>query len=97
MRLVVGPMDTPVQTLSKIGSLHVFNSPKRVLFGSMSIGILDCNDCVMMKFSGIFPHDAVSFVALVRPDLFTYKRGVVRVETQGICLGHTLLDQGLKM
>ncbi|XP_056159672.1 uridine nucleosidase 1 [Syzygium oleosum] len=45
---------------------------------------------------GIFPHDPVSFMALVRPDLFTYKRGVVRVETQGICTGHTLMDQGLK-
>ncbi|KAM7468275.1 hypothetical protein LguiB_015837 [Lonicera macranthoides] len=45
---------------------------------------------------GIFLHDPVSFVALVRPDLFTYKVGVVRVETQGICLGHTLMDQGLK-
>ncbi|KAJ1394494.1 Ribonucleoside hydrolase-like [Sesbania bispinosa] len=45
---------------------------------------------------GIFLHDPVSFVAVVRPDLFTYKTGVVRVETQGICVGHTLLDQGLK-
>ncbi|KAH0723405.1 hypothetical protein KY285_005960 [Solanum tuberosum] len=45
---------------------------------------------------GVFPHDPVTFVALVRPDLFTYKKGVVRVETQGICTGHTLLDQGLK-
>ncbi|KAI3442843.1 uncharacterized protein J3R85_000534 [Psidium guajava] len=45
---------------------------------------------------GIFPHDPVSFMALVRPDLFTYKRGVVRVEKQGICTGHTMLDQGLK-
>ncbi|XWS16741.1 hypothetical protein CRYUN_Cryun33cG0004700 [Craigia yunnanensis] len=45
---------------------------------------------------GIFLHDPVSFVALVRPDLFTYKTGVVRVETQGICLGQTLIDQGLK-
>ncbi|XP_060177018.1 uridine nucleosidase 1-like isoform X2 [Lycium barbarum] len=45
---------------------------------------------------GVFPHDPVTFVALVRPDLFTYKKGVVRVETQGICVGHTLLDQGLK-
>ncbi|KAK7378781.1 hypothetical protein VNO80_04228 [Phaseolus coccineus] len=45
---------------------------------------------------GIFLHDPVSFVALVRPDLFTYQKGVVRVETQGICVGHTLLDQGLK-
>lgn len=47
-------------------------------------------------FSGIFLHDPVSFVALVRPELFTFKKGVVRVETQGICVGHTLLDQGLK-
>ncbi|XP_057506119.1 LOW QUALITY PROTEIN: uridine nucleosidase 1-like [Actinidia eriantha] len=46
---------------------------------------------------GIFLHDPVSFVALVRPDLFTYKKGVVRVETQGICVGHTLMDQGLKI
>ncbi|KAJ7976101.1 uridine nucleosidase 1 [Quillaja saponaria] len=45
---------------------------------------------------GMFLHDPVSFVALVRPDLFTYKKGVVRVETQGICMGHTLIDQGLK-
>ncbi|XP_021764759.1 uridine nucleosidase 1-like [Chenopodium quinoa] len=45
---------------------------------------------------GIFLHDPVSFVAVVRPDLFTYKKGVVRVETQGICTGHTLMDQGLK-
>ncbi|XP_016512286.1 uridine nucleosidase 1 isoform X2 [Nicotiana tabacum] len=45
---------------------------------------------------GIFLHDPVSFVALVRPELFTFKKGVVRVETQGICVGHTLLDQGLK-
>ncbi|KDP42725.1 hypothetical protein JCGZ_23665 [Jatropha curcas] len=45
---------------------------------------------------GIFLHDPVSFVALARPDLFTYKKGVVRVETQGICEGHTLMDQGLK-
>ncbi|KAJ3681562.1 hypothetical protein LUZ60_016051 [Juncus effusus] len=48
-------------------------------------------------FHGIFLHDPVSFAALVRPDLFTYKKGVVRVETQGICVGHTLMDQGLKM
>lgn len=45
---------------------------------------------------GIFLHDPVSFLALVRPDLFTYKVGVVRVETQGICAGHTLMDHGLK-
>ncbi|XAR69730.1 Uridine nucleosidase [Bertholletia excelsa] len=47
-------------------------------------------------FHGIFLHDPVSFVALVQPDFFTFKKGVVRVETQGMCRGHTLLDQGLK-
>lgn len=46
--------------------------------------------------AGIFLHDPVSFAALVRPDLFTFKKGVVRVETQGICMGHTLMDDGLK-
>ncbi|KMZ68689.1 Uridine nucleosidase 1 [Zostera marina] len=46
---------------------------------------------------GIFLHDPVSFMALVRPDLFTFKKGVVRVETQGICTGHTIMDQGLKI
>lgn len=45
---------------------------------------------------GIYLHDPISFLAVVRPDLFTYKKGVVRVETQGICTGHTLMDQGLK-
>ncbi|CAH9071698.1 unnamed protein product [Cuscuta epithymum] len=45
---------------------------------------------------GIFLHDPVSFVALVRPDLFSFRKGVVRVETQGICTGHTLMDMGLK-
>ncbi|KAJ0894073.1 putative uridine nucleosidase [Helianthus annuus] len=49
----------------------------------------------MLNFWDIL-HDPTSFVLLVRPDLFTYKKGVVRVETQGICVGHTLMDQGLK-
>ncbi|XP_020260328.1 uridine nucleosidase 1-like [Asparagus officinalis] len=45
---------------------------------------------------GIFLRDPVAFTALRRPELFTFKKGVVRVETQGICVGHTLMDQGLK-
>ncbi|ERN13083.1 probable uridine nucleosidase 1 [Amborella trichopoda] len=45
---------------------------------------------------GIFLHDPVCFAALVQPELFTFRKGVVRVETQGICVGHTLMDQGLK-
>ncbi|EPS69581.1 hypothetical protein M569_05185, partial [Genlisea aurea] len=44
---------------------------------------------------GIVPHDPVSFVALVRPDLFGFKKGVVRLETQGIFAGQTVMDPGL--
>ncbi|XP_052167317.1 probable uridine nucleosidase 2 [Oryza glaberrima] len=44
----------------------------------------------------LFLHDPVSFTALVHPEYFTFKKGVVRVETQGICKGHTSMDMGLK-
>ncbi|GJM99585.1 hypothetical protein PR202_ga16703 [Eleusine coracana subsp. coracana] len=44
----------------------------------------------------VFLHDPVCFAALVRPEFFTFKKGVVRVETQGICTGHTSMDLGLK-
>ncbi|TVU15256.1 hypothetical protein EJB05_38766, partial [Eragrostis curvula] len=44
----------------------------------------------------VFLHDPVSFAALVRPEYFTIKKGVVRVETKGICTGHTSMDMGLK-
>uniref|UniRef100_A0A0E0QV95 Inosine/uridine-preferring nucleoside hydrolase domain-containing protein n=1 Tax=Oryza rufipogon TaxID=4529 RepID=A0A0E0QV95_ORYRU len=46
--------------------------------------------------SALFLHDPVSFTALVHPEYFTFKKGVVRVETQGICKGHTSMDMGLK-
>ncbi|TVT99286.1 hypothetical protein EJB05_55361, partial [Eragrostis curvula] len=44
---------------------------------------------------GCFLHDPTSFTALVHPELFTFKKGVVRVGTQGIFTGHTLMDQRL--
>uniref|UniRef100_A0A0D9XGY5 Inosine/uridine-preferring nucleoside hydrolase domain-containing protein n=1 Tax=Leersia perrieri TaxID=77586 RepID=A0A0D9XGY5_9ORYZ len=46
--------------------------------------------------SALFLHDPASFTALVHPEYFTFKKGVVRVETQGICKGHTSMDLGLK-
>eukprot|EP00250_Pteridium_aquilinum_P010391 c19353_g1_i1 orf=103-1137(-) len=45
---------------------------------------------------GIFLHDPGCLAALLDPNLFTYRKGALRVETQGICTGHTLLDLGLK-
>ncbi|AQK55845.1 Uridine nucleosidase 1 [Zea mays] len=47
-------------------------------------------------FHGIFLHDPVSFTVALHPEYFTFKKGVVRVEIQGICTGNTLMDQGLK-
>lgn len=47
-------------------------------------------------FEGIFLHDPTCLAAVLDPNLFTYKMGALRVETQGICTGHTLLDLGLK-
>ncbi len=46
--------------------------------------------------TGIFLHDPTCMAALLDPSLFTYKTGALRVETKGICVGHTLLDMGLK-
>uniref|UniRef100_A0A0D6QY78 uridine nucleosidase n=1 Tax=Araucaria cunninghamii TaxID=56994 RepID=A0A0D6QY78_ARACU len=45
---------------------------------------------------GIYLHDPTCLAALINPQLFEFKKGVVRVETQGICTGHTLMDLGLK-
>lgn len=45
---------------------------------------------------GIYLHDPTCFAALLKPHLFEFKKGAVRVETQGICTGHTLMDLGLK-
>ena len=46
--------------------------------------------------AGIFLHDPTSMAALLDPSLFTFRKGVVRVETEGVCMGYTLLDRGLK-
>lgn len=47
-------------------------------------------------FDGIFLHDPTCMAALLDPSLFTYRKGAVRVETEGLCVGYTLLDMGLK-
>jgi uridine nucleosidase len=47
-------------------------------------------------FDGIFLHDPTCMAALLDPSLFTFRKGAVRVETVGRCVGHTILDYGLK-
>lgn len=42
---------------------------------------------------GCFAHDVLAFIYLVQPTLFTLESGVVRVATDGLALGQTMLDR----
>ena len=48
-------------------------------------------------FRGIFMHDPAAVVLAFRPELFSTKRGRVRVATEGLCKGQTVLDTGDKL
>lgn len=43
--------------------------------------------------AGCFAHDLLAFVYLVRPDLFTLESGSIRVATEGIAQGQTMLNR----
>ena len=83
----IGMWNLMVSTVNKFSIL---------CFCSINICNLSLPSTTKLSNAGIYLHDPVCFAALVRPDLFSFKRGVVRVETQGICVGHTLMDQGLR-
>jgi len=42
---------------------------------------------------GCFAHDLLAFIYLVRPELFTIESGAVRVATEGIAQGQTMLNR----
>ena len=42
---------------------------------------------------GCFAHDLLAFIYLVRPDLFTLESGSIRVATEGIAQGQTMLNR----
>lgn len=46
-----------------------------------------------MKMNGICGHDPSTIVYLLRPDLFEVKKGAVRVMTEGLARGLTVMDQ----
>lgn len=57
----------------------------------------DLHSFLILNFlAGIFLHDPTCMAALLDPSLFTFRKGAVRVETVGRCVGHTILDYGLK-
>ncbi len=45
------------------------------------------------KIHGSFGHDVLAFVYLVRPDLFTLESGAVRVATEGLAQGQTMMKR----
>lgn len=49
-----------------------------------------------MSMDGIFLHDPTAFIAVIRPDLFTWTEGSIRVAVEGCARGKTLLDSGSK-
>ena len=45
------------------------------------------------KIHGCFGHDVLAFIYLTNPDLFTLAQGRVRVATEGVAQGQTILDR----
>lgn len=44
----------------------------------------------------MFLHDPTAFAAVIAPEHFTWKAGPVRVVTDGLATGMTIMDLGLK-
>ena len=45
---------------------------------------------------GMFLHDPTAFAAVIAPERFTWKTGAVRVVTEGLACGATIMDAGSK-
>ena len=45
------------------------------------------------KIHGCFGHDVLAFIYLVNPEFFTLERGRIRVATDGLAQGQTMLDR----
>ena len=49
-----------------------------------------------MGLEAVFLHDPTTFLAVIMPELFTWRAGAVRVLTEGIAKGQTIADTGYK-
>lgn len=45
---------------------------------------------------GMYLHDPTAFAAVIAPEHFTWKTGAVRVVTEGLACGATIMDVGVK-
>jgi inosine-uridine nucleoside N-ribohydrolase len=48
-------------------------------------------------FDGCYGHDASAFIRLLHPELFTHAQGPIRVATDGLALGQTIMKQEAHM
>ena len=48
------------------------------------------------KMEAMFLHDPTAFAAVIAPECFTWKQGAVRVVTEGLACGMTIMDLGNK-
>ena len=49
------------------------------------------------QLDGMYLHDPAAFAAVIAPELFTWRSGAVRVVTDGLTRGLTLMDEGKKV
>mmetsp|Transcript_11084 Transcript_11084/g.30985 ORF Transcript_11084/g.30985 Transcript_11084/m.30985 type:complete len:340 (+) Transcript_11084:2-1021(+) len=49
------------------------------------------------NLNGLMLHDPTAFIAIVRPDLFFWKSGPIRVSCEGIAKGMTVMDMNKKV
>jgi inosine-uridine nucleoside N-ribohydrolase len=47
----------------------------------------------LTQVPGCFAHDVLAFIYLVRPELFTLEHGAIRVATEGLAQGQTLMNR----
>ena len=45
----------------------------------------------------MYLHDPAAFAAVIAPELFTWRSGAIRVVTEGLARGLTLMDEGKKV
>lgn len=45
----------------------------------------------------MYLHDPAAFAAVIAPELFTWRSGAIRVATDGLARGLTLMDEGKKV
>lgn len=63
-------------------------------FSGVSHGVLICRDSYDMD--AVYVHDPAALAAVLQPSLFTWRPGQIRVLTESVARGMSVMDTGLK-